>query len=246
MTVHWERRRYSAREFEAAWRASSSYNELCSRLNLAQTGGVLSSLKKAAAELKLDREDMAVRTRPGSISNGDKSPLSLYLRNGVAWSRFGATIKRRLFSEGVFEKKCYECGLDSWIGVPIPLTIDHIDGDNSNNRVENLKPLCWNCHALTPTFGARNQRRASSRLSACACGQPKDRRSTECLSCARRTLSKHRDSTYPSTPELVEGVEEHGYVQYARKIVLSNTGLKKLLARRGLEELPKRRKFAYT
>jgi hypothetical protein len=51
--------------------------------------------------------------------------------------------------------KCEECGdnrKNPYSGRSI-LTIDHIDGDASNNRPENLKVLCPTCHALTSTYG---------------------------------------------------------------------------------------------
>jgi hypothetical protein len=56
-------------------------------------------------------------------------------------------------------EKCERCG---WcerhpITGEVPLTIDHVDGDYRNCKEENLAVLCWNCHALTPTFGGRNR-----------------------------------------------------------------------------------------
>lgn len=51
---------------------------------------------------------------------------------------------------------CESCNLDVWLGTPIPLELEHIDGDNKNNVRENLKLLCPNCHALTPTWKGRN------------------------------------------------------------------------------------------
>lgn len=60
---------------------------------------------------------------------------------------------------------CEECGWDKLHPVDNrPLTeIDHTDGDASNCRPENLKILCPNCHAMTPTFRARNKNSARKR-----------------------------------------------------------------------------------
>jgi hypothetical protein len=52
--------------------------------------------------------------------------------------------------------KCEGCGLTEWKSQPIPLELEHIDGDNKNNTKENLQLLCCNCHALTPTWRGRN------------------------------------------------------------------------------------------
>lgn len=52
--------------------------------------------------------------------------------------------------------KCEDCGLEHWKSEKIPLELEHIDGDNRNNRKSNLKLLCCNCHALTETWRGRN------------------------------------------------------------------------------------------
>ena len=51
---------------------------------------------------------------------------------------------------------CSRCNLTEWLGQLIPLELEHIDGDNSNNSLENLCLLCPNCHALTPTYRGKN------------------------------------------------------------------------------------------
>lgn len=61
--------------------------------------------------------------------------------------------KRLLIEFHEFLDECSECGLGSvWNGKPITLQLDHIDGDNLNNLVSNLRILCPNCHTQTPTY----------------------------------------------------------------------------------------------
>lgn len=54
--------------------------------------------------------------------------------------------------------ECVNCGCDGhWQNGKIALEIDHIDGDNKNNELSNLRYLCPNCHALTETYRGRNK-----------------------------------------------------------------------------------------
>ncbi len=55
------------------------------------------------------------------------------------------------------EYKCNRCKLELWQDVPITLELEHKDGNNKNNKRENLELLCPNCHALTPTWRGRNK-----------------------------------------------------------------------------------------
>jgi len=49
---------------------------------------------------------------------------------------------------------CFE---GSWLNNPIPLELDHINGNNKDNRLEYLRLLYPNCHALTPTYRGKNK-----------------------------------------------------------------------------------------
>lgn len=66
-------------------------------------------------------------------------------------------VKRRLIKEGLVKEICNKCGIDSWLGEKLSLHLDHINGISSDNRVENLRLLCPNCHSLTPTYSGRNK-----------------------------------------------------------------------------------------
>jgi 5-methylcytosine-specific restriction endonuclease McrA len=70
----------------------------------------------------------------------------------------GSAVRDYLIAES--NGACSECG---WAMVnkstgQVPLQIDHIDGDRTNNWKDNLRVLCPNCHSLTPTFGALNRK----------------------------------------------------------------------------------------
>lgn len=53
--------------------------------------------------------------------------------------------------------KCMICELTEWMGHPIPLQLDHIDGDSDNDDVTNIRNVCPNCHAQTPTYCGKNK-----------------------------------------------------------------------------------------
>lgn len=70
-------------------------------------------------------------------------------------------LKKRLLKADLLPRKCACCELATWQGRPIPLELDHINGDRRDNRLENLRLLCPNCHAQTDTYRGRNIGRTS-------------------------------------------------------------------------------------
>lgn len=85
---------------------------------------------------------------------GPRRPLSDLLVQG----RFvgSSLLRKRLLAEGLLPRQCSSCLLTQWQGQPVPLELDHVSGDRYDNRLENLRLLCPNCHAQTPTYRGRN------------------------------------------------------------------------------------------
>jgi hypothetical protein len=68
------------------------------------------------------------------------------------------TMLRMIRDHNLLPSQCSECGIFSkWNGKELTLHVDHINGVNSDNRIENLRCLCPNCHSQTATYGSRNK-----------------------------------------------------------------------------------------
>lgn len=158
----------------------------------------------------------------------------------------GSLLKKAMLSNGL-EYKCSgeSCEVSDglWGGQLLPLDVDHIDGDYTNNLLNNLRFLCPNCHRLTKTYG--NQVEHKQKI--CSeenCNNPISKKSERCVKCSnknklRGAITQERKN-YPSNKILIEGIEEKGYLAFSKELELTDNGLRKLLQRRGINPLPKR------
>lgn len=68
-----------------------------------------------------------------------------------------SVLRRCILKHNLLPYKCDMCGVTEWNGKTLSLELDHINGKNNDNRLENLRFLCPNCHSQTSTYGSRNQ-----------------------------------------------------------------------------------------
>lgn len=106
---------------------------------------------------------------------------------------YPAIIRSRLLRDKLIPYQCAneECPTRAmnglWLGKPLNLDMDHIDGDNSNHRLENLRFLCKNCHGQTETFAAKNTAKAKqgqrSHLCPVCFGHKSSKKAKTCMKC---------------------------------------------------------------
>ncbi len=91
------------------------------------------------------------------IGRANRMPLDeLFSRPNNSNTRLA--LKRRFVQDGILDEVCAVCGAPpEWLGEPLTLQLDHINGDGTNHKPENVRLLCPNCHSQTLTFGGRNR-----------------------------------------------------------------------------------------
>jgi 5-methylcytosine-specific restriction endonuclease McrA len=139
----------------AAVAAAKSYRSAVRSLGYAGTPSETRWLQRQVTAAGLDTSHFTGQGWRGGRQFQPSVPLESYLRRGSLVTT--DTLRRRLLREGVLPRCCARCGLREWNGQSIPLELDHISGDRADNRLANLRILCPNCHAQTPTYRGRNR-----------------------------------------------------------------------------------------
>lgn len=145
--------KYTKERLEEVCRQSSSIAGVLRILGLKQAGGSQSYIKRKLLKYGIDMSHLSGQGHLKGKSSPRKKSADeiLVVSEATQFRTRHYQLKRALLEKGVVEK-CSICGVPPiWNGKHLTLEIDHIDGNFLNNKFENLRFVCPNCHSQLET-----------------------------------------------------------------------------------------------
>lgn len=152
----------SDEQFVELLKKSSTISEVLFKLGYTVKGNSwgYSQVKRRMDDLNLDYSIFKGKSaviKTNKLNNIRKEDI---LKENCKHQRI--VLRRYIIKNDLIPYKCAICGCTEWQGKTLSLELDHINGINNDNRLENLRFLCPNCHSQTSTYGSRNQQLNSS------------------------------------------------------------------------------------
>jgi len=245
--------KYEKKQLEITVKDSLSIADVCRKLNIRPIGGNYKTLKIYFRKYNIDISHFTGQgwnvgkkyRKFGKV----KELKTILIKNSTYSS--SNRLKKRLINDGYLENKCSKCGLIKWNDEDITLHLDHINGDNLDHRIENLRILCPNCHSQTNTYCKGTKSSLSERRKKdyekykdfpvneevekvkkvkqenfCKCGKKIKNTSKNCIKCSH---IKSRKVKRPPFEQLKNEIKETSYLAVGKKYGVSDNAVRKWL-----------------
>lgn len=211
-----------------------NFTDLARKLNITTSSSCVKILKEFIKEKNICVKHFV---KNSGIFLTPKSLSEILIKNSTYCS---STLKKRLLKQNILKNECYECGLlPIWNNKPIKLQIDHINGDHYDNRLENLRILCPNCHTQTDTYGSK-QRRIKTFCSDCGIAlKTKRKLCKDCHTIKRKKFQPTNKKFNLPKEELEQLVWKISTCEIARQYNVSDTAVAKRCKRLNINKPPR-------
>lgn len=159
--------KYTKEWLQELCKDSYSLAEVLKKAGRKQGGGAQETLRKKIAEFNIDTshftgqlwnkgktKETDERIAAATLNKEKYNLEEVFCKNSLVTQK---GLRGYVERHNILEYKCQFCGCDGhWLDTEISLEIDHINGVNNDNRIENLRYLCPNCHATTETYRGKN------------------------------------------------------------------------------------------
>lgn len=205
---------------------STSFSDVLKQLGKSNSGTAVKLLKQTLEDLGIKYHFLyECNIKP------QKSLLEILTVNSSYQS---SRLLKRLLKEGLKKNECENsncpCKNGQWLGKSITYQLHHINGNHSDNRLENLQVLCPNCHTQTETWGNKK----AQKNYCLDCGAPISKKSTYCKHCSPKHQNNRSIKNHPSKEQLLELIQNNSFVKIGKLFGVSATTIRKWCKKYGL------------
>lgn len=223
---------YSKEELQAIVNDSINITEALQKAGYVYTSGTNHELfKKVCKEKNVDYSHFVGQKRKSIV----RTEENVFCKNSTAAQ---STLRSWYLKGNYSEYKCAICGISEWNGKELTLRLDHINGHNKDNRLENLRWVCPNCDSQLKTFCRGHQGLSQKQqIYTCPnCGKPISRGAKLCKECAAKEKQK---TDRPNREKLKELIRTTSFTEIGNNYNVSDNAIRKWCDRYNLPRTKK-------
>ena len=225
---------YSNQEFAEIVKKSFNYSDCLRLLGYnSNSGASTKRLKQKIKQLNIDASHFT--TNNVVLNKIKRTRENVFCKNSTCSQK----ILRDWYKKENIEYICTICGQKpEWNGKPLTLILDHIDGDNKNDQLDNLRWVCPNCNMQLDTTNARNPHRTHEFHYCDICGRQINYRQKRCSDCIKKhglyTKGKHKKDLPITREELKDLIRKKSFVQIGIDFKVTDNAIRKWCKRYNL------------
>lgn len=203
---------------------SGCKSDILRNLGISTKSGNFQTLEKYLKKYKIDTSHIVYDNKRGNKWNRQYTNEEIFIKDSSYGN--GSSLKARIIKDELLDYRCDKCGNTGvWNDQKLVLHLDHMNGDHYDNRLQNLRFLCPNCHSQTETYCVGKVREEKEPIvSYCECGRKKDDQSNKCHTCYSHN---QRKTNRPALEELEKQVNMLGYTGTGRMYGVADNTIRK-------------------